>query len=309
MACKLGRQCCVKSLLKAQRLIIKIPFDKPCVITLLLSLLTTAAHAQEVRLPMQTNEKNNLTDLLIAEAIQRSSNYTVAYPYGDIEHLPLSKRINDVRNGELDAFYAMTSPEYEEEFQAVYVPLYRGLMGMRLAIVKRENQQLFASVKTLNQLKQYSAGQGKFWADAKILQQNGLPTVLELKYPNLFRMLEAERFDYFPRGIHEPWSEIEKWHALDLSVEPNIMLHYTAPFYCFVNKNNPQLAQHITEQLHGMIDEGRFQVLFENDAKVKSALQQANIHQRHILKIDNPYLSQHTPLDNPKLWLKPEDIQ
>lgn len=99
---------------------------------------------------------------------------------------------------------------------------------MRLAIINGSNPSLFEGVHNLSDLQQFRAGQGKFWADSDILEKNGIPLVRELKYPNLFRMLEADRFDYFPRGIHEPWNEVAKWSELGLVVDEHIMLLQSA---------------------------------------------------------------------------------
>ena len=274
----------------------------------LLSLLSTPIQslADSVRLPTQRSEQTKLPDVLIIEALKRGQRYKVEYPYGvDIDHLPLSTRIEGVRSGRLDVFYAMTTAEYEREFQAVYIPIYRGLMGMRLALIKSTNQNLLSNVSDISGLQKFVAGQGKLWADSKILHENGLPLVLEAKYPNLFRMLEADRFDYFPRGIHEPWSEVEDWKHLDLTVDPHILIQYKAPFYFFVNRKNQALANHLSLTLTSMIEDGSFNRLFFNDREVKAALDNANVNARRVIKLENPFLSSDTPLDNPKLWFDP----
>ena len=275
-------------------------------ILLVLGFTQTWSYADSVRLPAQKGERSKLPDVMIAEALKRGQNYHIAYPYGvDIEHLPLSTRIEDVRNGRLDVFYAMTTADYEQEFQAIYIPIYRGLMGMRVAIVKSDRKNLFKDVVDLPGLKKYVAGQGKLWADSKILKENALPLVLETKYPNLFRMLEAERFDYFPRGIHEPWSEVEAWKDLNLTIDPHVLIQYEAPFYFFVHKRNQALANHLSTELMNMVNDGSFERLFFEDREVKAALAQADIESRTIIRLKNPFLSDNTPLDNPKLWFNP----
>ena len=49
-------------------------------------------------------------------------------------------------------------------------------------------------------------------------------------------MLEGGRYDYFPRGVHEPWSEITARPHLPLTVEKHILVKYPMPAYLFVNK-------------------------------------------------------------------------
>jgi len=268
--------------------------------------IVLAANAQstlnEVRIPTEAAQIDKFPDRLVVAALERGNTYKAVYPYGNIQSLPLSKRINDVRNLNLDLFFGLATPEYEEEFLPIYIPLYRGMMGMRLAIVKRENREIFRDVTNLQQLKQFIAGQGKLWADSKILEANNIPLVKEAKYRNLFRMLEADRFDYFPRGIHEPWKEVEDWQKLDLVVDKHIMLWYTVPFYYFVHRSNTDLAEHLTEQIEAMIADGSFMEMFYEDEDVQAAFKQAKIDERTIIRLENPFLSAATPIERKELW-------
>ena len=271
----------------------------------LASLTSASGWAETIKVPRAENDKGRLPDLLLNAALERGGQYQISYPYGDIETLPLSTRINGLKNGELDLFMALSTPEYEQEFIPVYIPIYRGMMGMRLAIIKAENADLFENVKTIEDLRGFSAGQGKFWADSNILEYNSLPVVKSLKYKNLFPMLEAERFDYFPRGIQEPWAEVEKHAPLNFTIDSHIMLWYTAPFYYFVPRSKPELAAHITQQLEAMIEDGTFMHLFNHEPYIQTALRQANIKQRTLIKLKNPFLSDNTPIERKELWYTP----
>ncbi|HEY7771711.1 MAG TPA: transporter substrate-binding domain-containing protein, partial [Marinagarivorans sp.] len=264
-----------------------------------------SAWGDAVKVARAANDKGRLPDLLLSAALERGGKHHPVYPYGDTETLPMSTRINGVKNGELDIFFALSTPEYEEQFIPVYIPIYRGMMGMRLAIVKNENSDIFKNIKNIEDLRQLKAGQGKFWADSNILEYNAIPLVRELKYKNLFRMLEADRFDYFPRGIQEPWSEVKQHEALNLTVDRHVMLWYRAPFYYFVPRSKPELAAHITEQLEAMIDDGSYSALFDREPYIQAALQEANIEQRTIIRIKNPFLTAKTPIDREELWYSP----
>ena len=118
-------------------------------------------------------------------------------------------------------------------------------------------------------------------------------------------MLEADRFDYFPRGIQEPWGEVKTHNSLNLTVDSHIMLWYTAPFYYFVPRSKPELAAHITQQLEGMIEDGSFITLFNRDPDIQKALQLANVEQRTVLRLKNPFLSDKTPTERKELWYTP----
>jgi len=269
--------------------------------------ISNMVQADTIRIPRDVGDIPKLPNKLLVAALKRGNQYDSVFPYGDIASLPFSTRLQGVRNNELDIFNAMSSRELENEFQAIYIPIYKGLMGMRLAIVKQSNRELFSRVESLQDLKQFTAGQGTYWADSKILEANNLPLVKEMKYSNMFRMLEAERYDFFPRGAHEPWAEVEQRPELNLTVDPHIMLSYKAPFYFFVPKNNKQLAKHLTEQLNAMIEDGSFEEIFYNDAEVEKALTQGNFQKRRIIELLNPQLSDNTPTNRSELWYNPAE--
>ncbi len=268
---------------------------------------STRLSASEILVPIDRHDKERLPAKLLKAAINRGGKYTITYPFGNIDSLPFSTRIQGLRNREFDIFAAISKPEYEREFQAIYVPLYRGLMGMRLAIVKRSNKGMFKNINDIDDLRKFTAGQGKLWADSTILEANNLPIVKELKYTNLFRMLEADRFDYFPRGAHEPWTEIADNNALDLIVDEHIMLWYDAPFYFFVRKSNTELANHLTEQFNQMIASGEFYDFFINDPDVEIALTNADLASRKIIRLNNPHLTPATPMHRTELWHNPAE--
>lgn len=267
-----------------------------------------ALAAQTVRLPAETAQHHKFPDQLIVEIFKRSSEYKATYPYGTIESLPLSTRINDVRSGTLDVFFALSKPAYEEEFQAIYFPIYRGLLGWRLAIVRASDRDLLQHATTIKDLQQYKAGQGALWGDTNILESNQLPVVKEHKYTNLFRMLDAERFDYFPRGIAEPWLEVERERALNLTVDPHVVLRYTAPFYFFVRKGDTALANHIKQILEDMLADGSFMALYYQNEEIRMAFSLANLGKRQIIELNNPHLSANTPIDRPELWVSKQEL-
>lgn len=274
-------------------------------LVIILCLTASLSWAETLRIPRDQTDVSKLPNKLLMKALTNGNTYTPTFPYADITALPFSTRIEGVRNGELDIFSAMTSKELEEEFQAIYIPIYKGLMGMRLAIIRKEDKNLFANVNSLQDLQKFTAGQGTYWADSKILAANNVPLVKEMKYSNMFRMLEAERFMYFPRGAHEPWSEVEQRPELNLTVDEHIMLSYKAPFYFFVAKKNKALAAHLTEQFNQMINDGTFMELFYQDEDVAKAISLSNFHHRTVIEMHNPYLSAQTPIDNQQLWYNP----
>ncbi|KTF13443.1 hypothetical protein ATS75_15010 [Pseudoalteromonas sp. H105] len=246
----------------------------------------------------------SLPHKLLIEALHKA-NLDYVHPYESDKDISNARILNDVKNGQLDVMWSMTSQALEKDYQAIYIPLFRGLLGMRLAIVKQKNVELFKHVANLSDLKKLTAGQGKTWPDTTILKENGLNVVTTLKYPNLFPMLEGDRFDYFPRGVNEPWDEIARYQDLNLTVDPYVLLKYTAPLYFFVAKENTQLAQKLTQSLNKMINDGSFNNMFFSDSQVQMVLKKASLKQRIIIPLSNPNLSSITPLSRTELWFDP----
>ncbi|PUA28667.1 MAG: diguanylate cyclase [Cellvibrio sp. 79] len=215
------------------------------------------------------------------------------------------RMVNMLMDNQLDVVWYATTNDLEERLLPVRICIYRGLLGYRSLMIKKGTQFKFDGIKTLNDLKKVSLGQGRFWADTNVLTANNLNVVKVLKYEGLFYMLDGDRFDAFPRGVHEPWSEINRYPKLSLDVEKNLLLSYINPFYFFVNKSNTKLAQDIERGLRIAIEDGSFDEYFFNDPTVKDVVEKANLKERTIIHLDNPSLPPKTPVDDKSLWIDP----
>ena len=122
-------------------------------------------------------------------------------------------------------------------------------------------------------------------------------------------MLDGGRYDALPRGLQEPWRELESFSELRLAVEQNLMLVYRMPFYFFVSRDKPALAANLELGFNRAIADGSFDAYFFNDPIVKDALARANIKNRIVMELDNPTLPVQTPLDRPELWLDPRKLK
>ncbi|WP_153915571.1 ABC transporter substrate-binding protein [Shewanella sp. TC10] len=243
---------------------------------------------------------------LLNEVVKRSDIYTsIHHPYGEKGDSTFTKTVYDLNAGVLDLLWTATSTDYEQSLQAIYFPLYRGTLGMRLGIVRQQRLSLFSGVNSLADLRQFTACQGKMWADTQVLESNGVKVSKSLGYLNIFPMLEADRCDYFPRAIFEPWAEVKREAEYDLHVEPNIMLRYKMPFFFFVKAGNNQLAEHINTILYQMFEDGAYQALFNNDDDVKNALTLGHLSNRTIIDLENPNVSDKVKAIPEKIWFDP----
>lgn len=247
--------------------------------------------------------------LLLHKVIKRGGQYELIFPDDDRGVLTSEVKLHsEILNGDIDLIWTLTSKGHEEKFKAIYIPVYRGMLGMRIGIVRRDQRNIFKNVRSLSDLQNFRAGQGTMWADTAILEANQLSVIKEMKYKNLFPMLEGGRFDYFPRGIPEPWSEVERESHLNLTVEPNILIKYIAPFYYFANPSNKKLINHLTAELEGMIEDRSFQQLFLSHPDIQDAIKKANLSKRVVIELNNPGLTKNTPLDRKELWFDPSQM-
>lgn len=236
-------------------------------------------------------------------ALARSNTHYEIVPDPDGGQRTQGRYIEDLRAGRIDVMWAASDAALEELVLPVRIPLLKGLLGHRIFLIHKNSQHKFDAVTTLEDLKKLKLGQGTRWADTAILEGNGLNVIKTEKYESLLYMLDGGRFDAFPRGVQEPWSEVDKIPGLELAIEKNLMLVYKMPFYLFVSPKNQQLARDIDAGLNAMIEDGSFDHEFLNDPSIKKVIELANLKERKVFYLDNPAMPKKTPVDREELWL------
>lgn len=202
--------------------------------------------------------------------------------------------------------WTMTDKEREQQLRPIRIPLCKGLFSYRVLVIRNGDQQRFSDIHTLEDLSHLRAGQGTHWPDTPVMQHNGLPVVTAETTESLFRMINAKRFDYFPRGVSEAWFELDYRKEKNLLVENNLLLYYPTSLYFFVNKKNEALAQRIENGLEILIDNGKFDEFFYSHPRVTSGL--ARLANRRIITLENPSLPEQLKIGNPRYWIDISDI-
>lgn len=244
---------------------------------------------------------------LLSLAIEKSGKpYKIKVSQGELTTMRL---MESVKAGSIDLFWAATSDELEKELLPVRIPLEKGLLGHRIFIVHKDNQHLLDDVTSLADLRKFTLGQGRGWTDSDILKANGFKVVLAPKYESLFYMIDGKRFQLFPRGVNEPFNELELRPSLELVIDQNVMITYKIPYYLFVTPGRPELAKDIEAGLMTAIADGSFDAYFYNDETTKAVIKQVATVKRRIFALETPSLPPKTPLDNPKLWVNFEELQ
>lgn len=221
-----------------------------------------------------------------------------------------SARQNEyLANGTIDMSWQSTSNEAEGNAIPIRLPLYKGLMGYRVLLIHRDNASLFSQVRSFDDLKRFKFGQGRGWPDTMIMQNNGLDVVQTTKYEGLFHMTDGQRFDAFPRGIHEPWAEIASRPNLELGVDKHVMIVYKQPFYLFVFSQRKQLANDINTGFRAAIDDGSFDQFFYGSEMVRMVFENVEFDRMVSFELKNPELPAVTPVDDKSLWVSLDELK
>lgn len=192
----------------------------------------------------------------------------------------------------VNLFWTMTSKEREERLLPIRFPIFKGLLGCRVFLIKKNNQHLFDNMTNPEQLKKLVAGQGSDWPDTTILESNQFNLITAQEYINLFAMLKKQRFDYFPRALHEAVVEADK-HP-ELAIERRFLLKYDSPFFFFVSKENTRLAERLEYGLNKAQKDGSFDELFRSHTMSKGIFNQLSLNNREVIHLKNPLLSKAT---------------
>jgi hypothetical protein len=275
------------------------------VMFILSGLLTLTAYAGEpitIRLAVINSENDlrheysqKLQKLIIASSLAEIDVDWVSFP-NDQQHIGL------LDNRAIDVFATASEEKVEKKYHAIRYPIFKGLMGYRLMLVRNENLHILKNITDIQALKKFTIGQGSQWQDTKILSENGFVVITSRHYNRLFEMLGKKRFDLFPRSILEIWSEEQTFSTLGISVEPNIVLHYPLTMFYFIRKNEPKLRQALESGFKIALENGSFDVLF-NEYHA-SFIKRAKIENRTLIKIPNS-LSPSIPSNEAPLYITP----
>lgn len=211
-----------------------------------------------------------------------------------------------VIEGRLDVQWMSTTENRERQMIAVHEPIYRGILGLRLLLVRPDRAPALSRIADLEGLRGFTGGHGLHWGDLPVYAANGLQVVTNARYEALFLQLQRGRFDYFHRGLAEIWGELEK-QAKDLVVAEDVMLFYPHPVYFFVTAERPALARLIRLGLTRAIEDGSYRELFL--WTFGEHLKRSRLESRRLILLDNPVVPPGTgPLDT-SWWMPARHVR
>lgn len=203
-------------------------------------------------------------------------------------------------NQKIDVLSGTATAQRENQFQAIYFPLLKGLKGWRLPLINKKSPELFAQVNSLDEFKKLVPAQFHSWTAAKILEHNGVKVTKAYNHQGVILMLDKERVDYIPRSILDVSRILSRYQDLNLMLDPHVIIKYPNAYYFYVNKNNKALAQDIMQGLEMALHDGSFDQLFRQT--YGPIISQFNLQNRKVIQLTNPYLLTTMPVQRAELW-------
>ena len=208
----------------------------------------------------------------------------------------------------LDLVWSGTNTERESRYLPIYFPLFRGLLGYRVLLIRKEDVGKFSQITTSAQLKELVACQGAHWPDSDILEDNGYTVSRVVHFDAMFKMLSRKRCDYFPRAVFEGFSEqkaiVSEFENIVLF--DDIILHYNFPFYYFVDKENIELSKRLSTGLKQSLQDGSFMALMKNHSVSKHLFPLSQWKNKRFFELVNGDFDSQTLENNSHFWLNLE---
>jgi hypothetical protein len=206
----------------------------------------------------------------------------------------------------IDITWGSATNERFNSYLPVKIPIYKGLIGWRLGLVKQTKQHMFADVSTLDDLKAFIPGQHYNWSDYKIFKENGFTITSGASRDALAEMLVLDRFDFFPRAVIEMEKELREFTNMGITLDPHLLIRYKSAYVFYVAKDNIELAKTLTDGLHRAKADGSFNRLFE--LHFKALFERLDLPSRRIIQLKNPLLPEEMLDIDDHFWISPKAL-
>jgi len=205
------------------------------------------------------------------------------------------KELNTNNDG-IDLTWSVSTTEREQALIPIRMPIYQGFIGWRVFVINKKNQEKFRQIHSLAVLGEMLAIQRFDWPDYQIFIENNLAVDGSLPFAQMYKAIENDLADYFPRSVLEVTREFTAINSNQLAIEQTLLLKYPSSYYFFVGMNNPELANIIQTGFELALADGSYQLLFQQH--FGKALEVLNISERKVFHLRSSMLPVHKPLMN-----------
>ena len=237
--------------------------------------------------------KNELIQLVLEQTKDEFGEYTIEFVSS---HMVRGRAMQELMKGAIiNVFISPSDAILEKNTICIRIPIRKGILGYRLLLIHKQDEARFKAVDTADDLKLLVAGLQSEWSTTKIMADEGYNVLRVHNYESLFKMLNARRFDYIPRGVHEIYDELEaRSKDIDnLMVEPHIVLLMPLPTYTYVSPKEQRLAKRIEIGLKKIIANGELDKLFNR--YYADDITRANLSRRKVIEIKTPFTDHYVP--------------
>ena len=181
----------------------------------------------------------------------------------------------------------------EGRLRMIPVPLERGLLGWRTPFVLESRTARLGQVRTLDDLRALTIGQGASWWDATIYRKAGIPTreVQSWRNGEFAEQMRTGVIDLFPMGLEESLSYFLphfRQHHPELALDPFLLLKY--PWYRFVwvsaHPGADALYQALQQGFDIICENGQFESIWNRMRQLPPADSWKN---RTVIELQNPF--------------------
>jgi hypothetical protein len=186
----------------------------------------------------------------------------------------------------------------------IATPIANNLLGYRIPIVKTTNKLELLQAHQSGTIKHLKHGIPETWSDATIFRHNNYKVAEEGNFDDVFKRLNAGRFDYTTFGVNEVISVFKNKAAFfnTLTIEPSIMFFYPFPLVFYVHPDMPYLANRIDKGLNKLIDTGQLDKIFNH--YYVHVVEDLQLHDREIIILENPLIPKEFATIQPTLLEK-----
>jgi hypothetical protein len=256
-------------------------------------LTTGRTAAVDFILPVYVGDYRYFERILSAAVDEADGDHTVRI-YKLDQSTPQSRLFRALHSGksEYNILFSGHAKNREEGFQQVDFPLTRGLLGLRVLAILKQNQHHLQNINTFDDLKsKVTLGSGTSWPDTHILEQAGL-RVKKASTENLWTMLVRQRFLAFPRSVIEIEAEMNRYASrfrnVPIVIDQSILLSYRYDHFFYLKQSDTLRRDILLQGLLRLHNNGKFQKLLATDPFIRNALRTFESTSAKIFHIENP---------------------
>ena len=188
----------------------------------------------------------------------------------------------------------------------VPIPVTGGILGLRSGWTHRSQMARLATIRTRQDLGDIVLLQGLGWSDVDIFDAAGLRT-FTARSEDLFRLVDHQRVQLFPRGIAELEREAQLMASStsDTALDPHLVLAYPFAGFFYVSPDNQPLADAIQTGFERAIADGSYQRLVEELIFTPWLRRTLELKNRRVIVLANPVAADVLSAVDSRHWIVP----